>query len=137
MSFHFSKPLFPNKLTVLLSSPLCRVGAGAAEPGEDRSAGAGEGALAPGGAAGEGALGKGEPAYSRPGGTACSGSGGKSKLPDSRRRTTHTEPRGSCDGAESHWERNGSVHQPGTVTVQAAVCFCSQGKFSARGSMSD
>lgn len=131
---------FPTSVTVF-SSP-CRFGAGAAEPGENRQAGAREGALAPGGPAGEGAAGEGEPAHSWPGNAAGSGSGGKSELPDSRRRAAHTEPRGSWDGAESHRERDDSLHQPGTVTVQAAVCFSLAGKvffffFFARGSMSD
>lgn len=91
--------------------------AGAAEPGEDCSAGAGEGALAPGGPAGEGAAGKGEPAYFRPGNAARGGSRGKSKLKNSRCWHTRTEPRGSGDRAESCRKRDDAVHQPGTVTL--------------------
>lgn len=96
---------------------------GAAEPGEDCSAGAGEGALAPGGPAGEGAVGKGEPAHCWPGSAARNGSRGKSKLANSCCRHTRTEQWGSRDRAESWRERDYAMHQPGTVTLLAAVHF--------------
>lgn len=118
----------------LLRPPLC---AGAAEPGEDRSAGAGEGALAPGGSAGEGAAGEGEPADRGPGSAARSCSGGKSKPAASRSQPARSEPRGSRNGAESHREGDDSVHQSGTVSPLKLFVLPAEELFCPRHRLSD
>lgn len=106
--------LFPQAHCPLLSSPRWPP-AGAAEPGEDRSAGAGEGALAPGGPVGEGAVGKGEPAHCGPGSAACCSTRGMSERSNSYTQHTRRESWGIGGRAESCRERD-FVHQPGTVT---------------------
>lgn len=108
-----AQPSSRQLLTALRSSPSPSPThppvAGAAEPGEDRPAGAGEGALAPGGPAGEGALGEGEPAHRRPGVTARRRPRGRRRQPPA---ACHHRGAGPGGGRGRPGQGGHAVHEP-------------------------
>lgn len=124
-----------HKLTVHFSPSPHWPPAGAAEPREDCSSGAGEGALAAGGPVREGAAGKGEPAHCGTGSAASSSSWGKSELANGCSRRTHAGPRRSSGRTESCRKRADAVHEPGTSPWPLGLLFAFtlQGKFCVLG----
>lgn len=113
-----------HKLTVHFSASPHWPPAGAAEPREDCSSGAGEGALAAGGPVREGAAGKGEPAHCGTGSAASSSSRGKSELANGCSRRTHAGPRRRSSGrTESGRKRADAVHEPGTSPWPLGLLF--------------